>query len=82
MRALRVNINKNTLQENQQKKHLVGRRIVYDTLINSGKSAHDFVITSELILSCKCAYSEYNNELTKKKEYHYHQKYREKESSF
>ena len=68
MRALRVNINKKTLQENLQKKYLVGRRIVYDTLINSGKSAHDFVITSELILSCKCAYSEYNNELTKKKE--------------
>ena len=42
--------------------------MVYDTLIDSGKSAHDFVITNELILSCKSAYSKYNNKLSKKKE--------------
>ena len=62
------NINKSTLRENLQKKSLVGRRIVYDTLIDSGKSVHDFVITDELILSCKSTYFKYNNELTKKKE--------------
>ena len=60
-------INKNTLQENLQRESLVGRKIVYDTLIDSGKSAHDFVINNEFILSCKSAYSRYNSELTKKK---------------
>ena len=62
------NINKKTLQENLQKKSLVGGRIVYDTLNNCGKSGHDFVITNGLILSCKSTYSKYINELTKKKE--------------
>ena len=62
------NINKNTLQGNLQKKSLVGRRIIYDTLIGSGKSDLDFVITNELILSCKFAYSKYNNEQTKQKQ--------------
>ena len=47
------NINKNTLQENLQKKSLVGRRTVYDTLVDSRKSSHDFVIINKLILSCK-----------------------------
>ena len=62
------NINKNTLRDNLQKKFLVRRRILYDTLIDSGRSTHDFVITDELILRCKSAFSKYNNELTKKKE--------------
>ena len=42
------NINQNTLQENLQKKSLVGRRIVSNTLIDNGKCAHDFVITMNL----------------------------------
>ena len=50
------NINKDTLQENLQKKSLVGRKIVCDILIDGRKSAHDFVTTNELILSCKSAY--------------------------
>ena len=57
------NINKNTLQENLQKKYLVGR-IVYGILIDSDKS--DFVITNELILNYKSVFSKHN-ELTKEK---------------
>ena len=57
------NINKNTLQENLQKKYLVGR-IVYGILIDSDKS--DFVITNELVLNYKSVFSKHN-ELTKEK---------------
>ena len=57
------NFNKNTLQENLQKKYLVGR-IVYGMLIDSDKS--DFVITNELVLNYKSVFSKHN-ELTKKK---------------
>ena len=76
------NINKNTLQENLQKKSLVGRKTVYDTLIDSGESVHDFVISNKLILSCKSAYSMYNNELTKKKENTATPKNKEKRKAF
>ena len=56
------NIKKSTLQEiSCWKKN-------YGTLIGSGKSADDFVITSELTVNCKSAYSNYDNDLTKKKE--------------
>ena len=77
-----LNINKNTLQENLQKKSLVGRKTVYDTLIDSGESVHDFVISNKLILSCKSTYSMYNNELTKKKENTATPKNKEKRKEF
>ena len=76
------NINKNTLQENLQKKSLVGRKTVYDTLIDSGESVHDFVISNKLVLSCKSAYSMYNNELIKKKENTATPKNKEKRKAF
>ena len=49
-------INEEVLVENMKKKSLVSQRIVYDHCSAVKMELHNFNVTKELLISCRCKY--------------------------
>ena len=61
-------INKEMLVENLHEESIVCRRMVYDHVNSTGNSITEIPITSDMLKSCKLAYSRYAAALKEKKE--------------
>ena len=62
------NVNKDVIVVHLAKESLVAQRLVYDQVKAYNGKIHEFPITRKLVLSCKSAYSKYQQSLLDKRE--------------